>query len=203
MLISFEGIDGCGKTTQIEMLREQMENRSEPVAVFREPGGTRLSERIRQILLESDMELDAVSETLLFSAARSRLVQEKVKPLLEQGATVLLDRFYDSTIAYQGFGRGRIDLDDLHRLNRMASHELQPDLTFYLRIDARTALERRGEIRADRMEQAGQAFYERVIEGFEHLARQEKRFVVLDGSASAQAVHRQVNEQVMAAAGKR
>ena len=145
MLINFEGIDGCGKSTQIHLLKQYLEERGKKVQVYREPGGTSIAEEIRLILLDSKYEISAVSELLLFSAARAQLVQDKIIPALERGITVILDRFYDSTTAYQGYGRSVLPIDEIILLNKMASHGLVPEITFYLRISQELALQRRKE----------------------------------------------------------
>ena len=121
MLISFEGIDGSGKSTQIKLLREYLESKQQQVCVYREPGGVTISEQIRELLLNQHMKIHATTETLLFSAARAQLVAEKVIPDLKEGKTVILDRFYDSTTAYQGYGRENVDLGTIHQINSIAS----------------------------------------------------------------------------------
>jgi dTMP kinase len=192
VLLSFEGIDGCGKTTQIMLLRERFQREQIPVEVLREPGGTELSERIRNILLDPKIEMNSVTELLLFSAARSELVSSKIKPLLAKNVVVILDRFFDSTVAYQGFGRGCLPIDQIHRLNTVASHGYSPELTFYLDIDVKSAADRRKDQLDDRMEKSGMAFYERVREGFRHLAAKEKRFIMLDALQPPEAIHSQI-----------
>ena len=171
MLINFEGIDGCGKSTQIHLLKQYLEERGRMVQVYREPGGTSIAEEIRSILLDSKNEVSAISELLLFSAARAQLVQEKILPALERGITVILDRFYDSTTAYQGYGRSVLPIDEIILLNKMASHGLVPEITFYLRISQELALQRRKERAQDRMEMAGNDFYSRVLKGYEIMAK--------------------------------
>lgn len=192
MLITFEGIDGSGKTTQISLLREKIEAFGRIVRVFREPGGTAVSEKIRQLLLDPEMEINPVSELLLFSAARSQLIASTVQPLLDQGAVVILDRFYDSTVAYQGYGRGAIALDILHSINTIASHGLQPDLTFYLKISRNTSKKRMQLDVSDRMEQSGDIFYERVIRGFDALAAELERFRTVDAEQEVASIHDQI-----------
>lgn len=196
MFITFEGIDGCGKSTQLELLGEFLEEEGRRVAVFREPGGPELSEKIRSLLLDHDLPIDPVSELLLFSAARSQLVTEKVKPLLEEGTWVMLDRFYDSTTAYQGYGRGSLPMEEITQINRIASHRCTPDITFYLSISLKEARKRtEGEAR-DRMEQSDDDFYQRVIEGFEELARREKRIVKLDAREEPARIHRRIRRHL-------
>lgn len=196
MFISFEGIDGSGKSTQIKLLCEKLLEEGYEVEVFREPGGTDISEQIRHILLNSKSEIDPVTEMLLFSAARSQLIAGKVLPLLEKGTVVILDRFYDSTTAYQGYGRKAVSLEQIRALNEMASHRRKPDLTFYLRISLEEAKKRTESLEKDRMEISGDEFFSRVIEGYDKLAETEERFVTIDASADLQATHALVWKQV-------
>lgn len=196
MFITFEGIDGSGKSTQIELLRDKLDEAGHKAEVFREPGGVPLSETIRSILLDPEQEIDPVTELLLFSAARSQLLSEKVIPLLDKGAVVILDRFYDSTTAYQGYGRNSLPLNQIMELNRVASHQRQPDLTFYLRIGLEEAKKRTASARKDRMEQSGDRFYRKVIAGFDKLAATENRFVTLDAILPPEEIHRRVWNQV-------
>jgi len=194
VLISFEGIDGCGKTTQIMLLRERLQREKMPVDVLREPGGTDLSEMIRGILLNPDVHMNPVTELLLFSAARSEVVATRVKPLLEQKVIVIMDRFYDSTVAYQGFGRGSLPINEINKLNNIAAHGLEPDVTFFLDIDVQQATERRSANGqgADRIERAGDAFYERVRDGFNYLAGQNDRYHTLDATRPAEDLHHEI-----------
>ncbi len=196
MLITFEGIDGSGKSTQIALLKESLVESGKKVKVFREPGGTGISELIRGMLLNPEIKIDPVTELLLFSSARSQLIAEKIKPLLEQNAVVILDRFYDSTTAYQGYGRKSIPLDQVHQINEVASHGLEPDITFYLRLSLEESAKRTIHMQKDRMEQAGIEFFERVIQGFDTLAEQKKRFVVIDGSDTTEKVHQQIVDKL-------
>lgn len=196
MLITFEGIDGCGKSTQINLLKQHLEAQGKQVRVYREPGGTSIAEKIRSLLLDSKNEIAAVSELLLFSAARAQLVQEKIIPDLESGTVVILDRFYDSTIAYQGYGRSVLPLKDIDALNKMASHGFIPNLTFYLRIPLTLALQRRAERAQDRMEMAGDEFYTRVIEGYELMVKEHPRFIVLDGAQPIESIALEIQKHL-------
>lgn len=196
MFITFEGIDGSGKTTQIELLKERLRNEGYQVSVFREPGGTEISEQIREILLDAKLDIDPVTELLLFSAARSQLVAEKVVPLQKSGAVVILDRFYDSTTAYQGYGRKSVSIEHIQEINEIASHQNEPDLTFYMKISLEDSQKRTKDKRKDRMELSGDDFYRNVIEGFENLALSEDRFVTLDATAPQQEVHALIWQQV-------
>ena len=198
MFITFEGIDGSGKTTQIKLLKEKLGQEGHAVAVFREPGGTQISEKIREILLDANLEIDPVTELLLFSAARSQLVAEKVVPLQKSGTVVILDRFFDSTTAYQGYGRKSVSIKNIREINEIASHSQEPDLTFYMKISLEQAKKRTRDKRKDRMELSGDDFYRNVIKGFDSLALSEERFVTLDATAPQQQVHDQIWEQVVA-----
>lgn len=192
MIISFEGVDGSGKSTQIDLLRQKLQSNGQQVDVFREPGGTELSETIRAILLNPDFEIDPVTELLLFSAARSQLIAQKVRPLEAEGHVIILDRYYDSTTAYQGFGRESVPLESIKHINELASHRLEPDLTFYLRISIAQATERTANQKKDRMERSGDLFYEKVIKGFDYLAESEKRFKRIDASKDPDEIHKLV-----------
>lgn len=192
VLITFEGIDGSGKSTQIRLLTEWLRTRKIPFHLFREPGGTELSEQIRELLLHSSGPMDPVTELLLFSAARSQLVAERLIPLLKRGDLVILDRFFDSTIAYQGYGRESAGPDEIHRLNHLAAHGLLPDLTIYLRISPTLARARRAEEADDRLEREEDSFFDRVAQGFDQLAEQSDRIVTLDGERPAEKIHRDV-----------
>ena len=162
MLISFEGIDGSGKSTQIVQLVDALTQLGKKVEVYREPGGTAVSEQIRTLLLNPDSDIDPIAELLLFSSARAQLVAKKVEPALARGEIVILDRFFDSTTAYQGYGRNTTSLNDIHTINRIASQGRDPDLTFYLRMSLEESLRRTLHMQKDRMELAGQQFFEKV-----------------------------------------
>ncbi len=192
MLITFEGIDGCGKSTQIGLLKDWLTERDIPFSVFREPGGTELSEKIRALLLNSKDEMDPATELLLFSAARSQLIAEKVKPRLSAGELVILDRFYDSTTAYQGYGRQSASLGQIESLNRLAGHDLVPDITFYLKIDPEEAEKRTAGAAKDRMESSGRQFFRDVARGFDLLSEENPRFLTLDATLAPEAIHSQI-----------
>ncbi len=189
MLITFEGIDGSGKSTQIALLRKRLKEKGHEVSVFREPGGTDISEMIRGMLLNPELEIDPVTELLLFSSARSQLIAEKVKPLLTEGKVVILDRFYDSTTAYQGYGRNSMSLTEINQLNKVASHGLAPDITFYLRLSLEESALRTAQFEKDRMEQSGESFFQKVFNGFEELLKTESRFKAIDAKKSQEEVH--------------
>lgn len=177
MFISFEGIDGSGKTTQIQLLKKRLENLGANVIVLREPGGTDFSEKIRELLLDKKYSLNFETELLLFESARAYLTSQVIKPALEKGTVVLTDRFYDSTVAYQGYGRG-LDLDFINICNKFAVQGITPDITFYLHISWDTSLKRRAKGINDRIESSGEEFYQKVIEGFSDLSQQNSERVI-------------------------
>ncbi len=185
MFISFEGIDFSGKSTQLVLLTKWLTAKSMQFLVVREPGGTEISERIRTILLDKRLhEMDAVTEMLLFSASRSQLITDRIIPALEAGIIVIADRFFDSTTAYQGFGRG-IEIDAIMTIHRLSTHGIVPDVTFFFDIDVHESIRRRRAIKseADRIESADIAFFERVREGYRWLSKRfPDRFGVINGT---------------------
>lgn len=196
MFITFEGIDGSGKTTQAELLSERLKEEGRGDCIFlREPGGTEISEKIRQILLDSDhLEISQLAELFLFSAARTQLVTEVIRPSLDSGRIVVCDRFHDSTTAYQGYGRG-IDLPAVQTVNRIATLGIVPDLTFIIDIDINEADRRRATVRrtADRLEAGGAEFHERVRRGYLEIARAEaRRCRMVNGMRPRQDIHEEI-----------
>ncbi|UCD17008.1 MAG: dTMP kinase [Candidatus Zixiibacteriota bacterium] len=191
LFITFEGIDGSGKTTQWKLTGRYLRRLGYPVLMLREPGSTPLSERIRRILLDKRLSVNATSELNLYLAARAELVGEVIVPALRRGEIVVCDRFHDSTMAYQGYGRG-IDINLINKLNDLATGAVRPDLTFLVDIDYRTSLSRRKKS-SDRLELESRAFFNRVRSGFLALARKEKgRFRVLDGREAIDTVFDEV-----------
>lgn len=192
MFITFEGIDGSGKSTQIDLLEEYLRKKNIEVVKLREPGGTELSEQIRVILLHSGKNISPVTELLLFNAARSCLVDTIIKPALAAGKTVICDRFYDSTTAYQGYGRG-LPPRDVAGCNMTATGGLKPDITFYLEIPLQLSADRTNHRSQDRMEKSGDEFFLRVIAGFNRIAAEEpERFVKIDASKGIEEVNREI-----------
>lgn len=182
-LITFEGIDGCGKSTQTQICYERLSRDGLVSALFREPGGTNLGEKVRKILLDETDPLGGITELMLFSAARAELVRQVIKPLLNKGCVVILDRFIDSTTAYQGYGRG-IDLDLIASINKASTQGIVPTATFLFDIEAGEALKRH-ERTFDRMESEGLEFMEKVRRGYLEIASKEaRRITVLDGRMS-------------------
>jgi dTMP kinase len=194
MLITFEGLDGAGKTTQIKKLSGWLQSKGRTVEIFREPGGTAVSELIRGLLLNPELEIPATSEMLLFSAARAALVELRIKPKLAEGAVVIMDRFFDSTTAYQGFGRGVVGIEQIEALNRLAAGGLEPDLTIYLRLPVDSMDSRMDERRKDRMEQSGPLFFERVSAGYDRIS-QSPRFFTVDATLQVEAVADLIREK--------
>jgi dTMP kinase len=193
MFLTFEGIDYCGKSTQARLLADRL-RKSQAVRLIREPGGTRISERLREILLDKGhLELTDVAELFLFSASRAQLVAEVIRPALTQGEIVICDRYFDSTTAYQGFGRG-IDLEAIASINELATGGTHPDLTFIIDIPV-DEIERRKQaagLTFDRMEISGQNFYARVRRGYQTMAASMKRMVLLDGTKPVENIHQEV-----------
>lgn len=193
VLLTFEGIDGSGKSTQARLLDEYLQDEGYETLLVREPGGTELSERVRSMLLDPSLNVQPFAELLLFSAARAQLVSERIRPALEDGRIVICDRFYDSTTAYQGVGRGVADPSWLQSFHRRVTDGLVPDRTYLVEVDPETARARRtngdGED-ADRMEAAGPDFYDRVVQAYDDLAREAPdRVVRLDGRRSIESLH--------------
>ena len=197
--ITFEGGEGCGKSTQVARLKEALEQAGQDVVLTREPGGTWLGEKIRFLLKDQDEEEPCDrAELLLFLAARAQLVRRVIRPALERGAWVVSDRFSDSTLAYQGYGRG-LDLATLRLANDFACEGLAPDRTFLLDIDRATAArrldKRQAELgaAADRIERAGDDFHERLRAGYAALAAAEpERIVRIDATRSREGVWEQI-----------
>lgn len=192
MFITFEGIDFCGKSTQVELLQNYLTNKSKNVLLIREPGGTEISEMIRDILLDKkNYKMAMESEILLFSASRAQLVREKIRPFLEQGYYVISDRFHDSTTAYQGYGRG-IPIESVNHINSVAIEHTIPDLTFFIDIPVSESVNRknlRHPNELDRIEISHDHFYEKIRQGYLQIAQQEKRFRVIDGTLSITEIH--------------
>ena len=193
--ITFEGGEGCGKSTQVARLREALVREGVRVVVTREPGGTWLAEEIRRLIKDQTADAPcARSELLLFLAARAQLVSKVIAPALASGAWVVSDRFGDSTLAYQGYGRG-LPLDFIRRAHAFACDGLRPDLTLLLSVSPETArarMRRREEVthvEADRIERAGDGFHARLALGFEELAAAEPgRIVTIDANGSVDSV---------------
>ena len=191
MLITFEGIDRSGKTTQAAMLAEAL---GEQALLVREPGGTPAAERIRELVKDSAVEISAVAETLLFGAARADLVARVIRPALDEGRIVICDRYVDSTVAYQGGARG-LGIDKVEELNEWLTEGLEPDVTFLLDLPPGEARARPGE--PDRLEEEGEALQHAVALAYDELAvRHGDRYVRIDAARPAEEVHRDVLAQL-------
>jgi len=191
--IVLEGIDGCGKTTQCKLLKEYLINKGYELIYTREPGGTLVGEQIRDILLDKkNSNMYPVSEAFLYAAARAQLVDEKIKPAINGGMLVICDRFVDSTLAYQGYGRG-ISIGLLEQINDIATGSLKPDLVIILDLDVETSnLRLRKKTADDRLEMENKAFYENVRRGYLEIARDKGNYVVLDASLSIDELHKRI-----------
>jgi dTMP kinase len=195
LFITFEGPEGSGKTTQMELLRDYLDGKGYPVLATREPGGTSIGDQIRAILLDpQNTEMLPASEALLFSAARAQIVHQVIRPHLQQGGIVLCDRYADSTLAYQGYGHG-LDLDMLHTITALATEGLKPDLTVYLDIDVEEGLQRKRAAheaeRAEwnRLDQQEMDFHRRVRDGYLRMAAEEPdRWLVIDATQSLEPI---------------
>jgi dTMP kinase len=190
VLITVEGLDGAGKTTLVAGLAAALEERGRPVFVLREPGGVELSERVRELLKDPELAIDPRAEALLYAAARAQLVAEELQPLLDAGTWVLLDRFVDSSLAYQGAGRG-LGVERIRTLNELATGGLTPDRTLLLRIDPAAGLARVGGRAedADRLEREDGGFFAAVAAAYDELAAAEPdRIAVIDASQPPEAV---------------
>ena len=191
LFITFEGPDGCGKTTQMKLLAEYFEKKGKEVVLTREPGGKGLGEKVREILLNYDGEVSDRCESFLFLADRAQNIDIIVNPAVKEGKIVLCDRHIDSTVAYQGYGRG-LNIDRINMLNNLATNVKKPDLTLVFDVDVETSMKRVGKEK-DRMESAGIDFHNRVRKGYLELAKQEpKRIKVLDATKSIEEIHKDV-----------
>lgn len=193
MFITFEGIDFCGKSTQVELLKNYFERKGKSVKVIREPGGTEISEKIRDILLDKkNNKMFMETELLLFSASRAQLVREKIVPFIQEGSVVISDRFHDSSTAYQGFGRG-LPIEAVLNVHKLAIGDTIPDITFIIDIPVSVAVKRKAEKthqELDRIEVSSNDFFEKVRNGYLNLAKNEKRFRIIDGTKSIEEIHK-------------
>lgn len=191
MFITFEGADGCGKTTQQMLAADYLESKGYEVLITREPGAKGLGEDIRKILLDYKGPVSERCESLLFLADRAQHVDNMILPAIEKGQIVLCDRYTDSTVAYQGYGRQQ-NLERIKKLNDFATNVLKPDLTFVFDIDVETSMQRVGKEK-DRMESEGKEFHNRVRNGYLKLAEEEpNRIKVLDAAKSIDEIHEEV-----------
>lgn len=205
LFITFEGIEGCGKTTQIKMGGKYLSNKNIPFIITEEPGGTPLGLKIREILLNKhSFEICAESEVFLFSAARAQHVKDVILPALKEKKVVLCDRFSDATIAYQGFGRG-LNINFIQQINETSTGQLKPDMTLLFDTPVEVGLKRatdrisrlKAVSREDRFEREEIEFHKKVKEGYLSLAGSEpERFRIIDGTKNILEVHREVCSQI-------
>lgn len=200
MFITFEGIDFCGKSTQVKLLNDYLLTQEKTVKIIREPGGTDISEKIREILLDKkNNKMTMETEFLLFSASRAQLIRERIRPYLNEGFFVISDRLHDSSIAYQGFGRG-IAVEQIMEISKFAVGETIPDITFFIDIPVEEA-ERRKELNSnvelDRIEVSKDGFFERVRQGYLYLAEKEKRFRRINGLLAIDEIHELIIKELI------
>lgn len=200
IFITIEGVDGSGKSTQISRIKKFLEKRGHNVLLTREPGGTKIGERIRQILLDNNCkEMSAVTETLLYAASRAQHVEELIIPALNEGKIVLCDRFVDSSIVYQGIGRG-IGLEAVISVNEFATFGLKPDLTILLDIEPETGLNRVKTIKnADRLEEEKLDFHKKVYKGYKDLANMyPERIKIIEADKTIEEISREIENKLIA-----
>lgn len=198
LFVTFEGPDGSGKTTQAKMLVEFLQAHGTPVIYTREPGGTEISEQIREVILSTrNKSMRSETEVLLFSAARAQIVDQVIRPALAEGKIVVCDRYYDSTLAYQGYGLG-LDLDALRAITKFATRGLVPDLTFYVDVPAEVGLARRHQAETNRLDHKDVDYHARVRNGYLELAKAEPhRFIVIDGTGTIEQVQEEIRARMM------
>ena len=198
IFISMEGPDGSGKSTQIALLNDYFQSCGYETVITREPGGTVISEKIREVILNKDYtEMGYMTEALLYASARAQLVTEVIAPALAAGKAVISDRFIDSSAVYQGMGRG-LGIDNIYKLNRFATQGIMPDLTIHLDLPAKVGLDRaKGRAALDRMELESVTFHERVAQGYRDLAKLDpKRIHTIDATKSIEEIHEAILEHI-------
>lgn len=199
IFISFEGIEGSGKSTQVGLLASRLREQGKEIVVVREPGGTRIGEQIREITHNREnVDLTAVSESYLMAASRAQLVREMIRPALTDGKIVIADRFIDSSLAYQGFGR-QLGEEVIWTLNQLAIDDVIPDLTVFLDVPPDIGFQRRNSTyKIDRLDLQQKDFFERVYRGYKKLAEKYKeRYVIIDGDDTIDQTARKIWEKVV------
>ena len=188
MFIVFEGLDGCGKTTQIKLLENKLKERGyDNVKVFREPGSTKTSEQIREILLNEN--ITDIQKLFLFLTARNALVEEEIKPAVENNDIVLCDRYTPSTLAYQGYGKNVADSGLIHRMNNLACENIHPDFVIFIDVSVKECMKRQKTI--DRMEESVMDVYEKIYDGYKQLSK-NNNWIVIDGMKNIEEVSKDI-----------
>lgn len=198
IFITMEGPDGSGKSTQIELLKKYLEMKGYDIVIAREPGGTIISEEIRKIILNKEFqEMSYKTELLLYASARAQLVEELIRPALEQGKAVICDRFVDSSAVYQGIGRN-LGIDTVYKVNAFALGDVTPKLTILMDLDAEEGIKRKkNQAELDRMEMENLSFHKRVVEGYRELAKLDpKRIVSIDATLAIKEIHNIIVKEV-------
>lgn len=198
IFITMEGPDGSGKTTQIELLKKYLESKGYDIVITREPGGTAISEAIREIILNPDYkEMSHMTELLLYAAARAQLVNQVIKPALEDGKAVICDRFVESSAVYQGIGRG-LGVETVYEVNSYALGDVKPKLTIFMDLDAEEGIKRKkNQTELDRMEMEDLSFHKRVVEGYRQLADlYPERIVPISATLPIEEIHSMIVEEV-------
>ncbi len=192
--IAFEGIDRSGKSTQAKLLCESLKRKGVPVILTHEPGATHVGEKIREIILDTTMEIDPLAETFLFEADRIQHVKRMIKPAIESGTWVISDRFFYSTMAYQHGGKG-VDKNLIETLNSIATDGIEPDIVFLIDISPSTAMRRKGK--PDRMEMEGIKFLNNVRNAYLEIAKHEKNFIVIDGEKEIEEIQELIWKEIL------
>jgi dTMP kinase len=198
--ISFEGIDFCGKSTQIQLLKNYLISQNKSTLLVREPGGTPLSEAVREMLLDKkQLHMAAETELLLMSASRVQLVSEEIERKINEYDYIITDRFFDSSTAYQGYGRG-LDINFINQLNNFASKNISPKITFLIDLSVEESYKRKQlanrDLASDRIESAGKDFFTKVREGYLSIAKREPRIIVIDGMLEKEKIHQLIIEKL-------
>ncbi len=198
IFITMEGPDGSGKSTQLELLKRYLSEKGYEIVITREPGGTKISEAVREIILNKDFtEMSYMTEALLYASARAQLVSEVIKPALEAGKAVISDRFVDSSAVYQGMARG-LGVENVYKINEFALQGIMPELTIHLDLPAEVGISRKNDQKElDRMELEAIDFHEKVADGYRRLAKLDpKRIYTIDATQSIEAIHGQIVDKI-------
>lgn len=198
LFISFEGADGSGKSTQINLLKSKLEDKGFQVIIIREPGSTKIGEEIREILLKArNINMGSITETLLYAAARAQLIEEVIKPSLEKKMIIICDRFIESSLVYQGIVRG-VGIDEVKKINEYSIQDIKPDLTIYIDITSKEGLKRKSrQKKLDRIELEGSKFHDMVIDGYKKIIKSNERIYSINGMDEVQNIHEKIMKKVM------